>query len=86
MRTIMINPPKYVRLNNSALRYKSLRYKSNNGFPCYYRDAEDWEVEFRYDETLEKWFSISPDDSWLHDIELIPITEIEWRIDNDGYI
>ena len=88
-----MKPPRYVRLNNSALRYKSNKnlpydWSDKKINPCYYRDAGNWEVEFRYDENLNKWFSVCKhrDMPWLHDVELIPITKKEWLNDNKGYI
>ena len=53
-------PPKYVRLGHSALR---LVNSTNNLFEDsepskYWRDAGHWEVEFRFNETDQKWYSV----------------------------
>lgn len=65
---------RYVALGSSALRLADDEY---------YRDAGAWSV--KYIERDGKLLSVS-DKPWLHNIELIPITEKEWRLSNRGYV
>lgn len=82
-------PPKYVMLGHTAMRLRTI----NGGFGDepkseYYRDGGCWSCEFRYDPTLNKWFSVTPFDGMdhIHDKELVPCTKEKWKEDNAGYI
>lgn len=82
--------PKYVRLNNTAMR---LLKAGNNAFSYneseqYWRDAGYWGIDFRFDEIEQKWYSVSigEETDWLNNIELIPITRKEYREENKGYL
>lgn len=73
-------PPQFVKLNNSGLRLLK------NGKE-YYRDGGAWSIGFRYIEG--KWVSWKTSGigiKHLHKVELIEITEEEWRESNKGYI
>lgn len=68
--------PKFVKLDNSALRLKG---------EGYYRDGGDWSVGYKIiDGILLSWL---PKRSmpWLHKQPLIEITEDEWRKSNGEY-
>lgn len=78
----MIDPkklPKYVRLGNTAMRLKE-------GAKQYWRDAGLWGVDYRIKKgKLIAWCpNIGLD--YLHRVELIEISEDEWRKANEGYI
>jgi len=67
--------PKYVRLNMSELRLKD---------NTYYRDAGYWGVGYRHiDGKLVSWIPNAP---WIHNVELIEITEKVWRKANKAYL
>jgi hypothetical protein len=70
--------PKYVRFGTiTAMR---LRGDTNE----YWSDAGQWGVGHRYvDGKLLSW---APGDKDLHRIELVEITEGEWRKSNEGYV
>jgi len=71
-----INIPKFVKLNNSALR---LRGKT------YWRDGGEWGVTYRIiDGVLVSW-KFGFDMPHLHKVPLIEITEEEWRKSNCQY-
>jgi len=68
--------PKFVKLNNIALRLRNKEY---------YRDGGEWAVGYKMvDGVLLSW-------AWgkgapqLHKKPLIEITEEEWRVDNGKY-
>lgn len=68
--------PKFVKLNNSALRLDG---------KIYYRDGGNWWVEYKIiDGVLMSWNPYS-DMKWLHKQPLIEITEDEWRKNNGVY-
>jgi hypothetical protein len=68
--------PKFVKLNNTALRLIG---------KTYYRDGGEWEVGYKIiDGVLLSWFP-KMGMPWLHKKPLIEITEEEWRIDNGQY-
>jgi hypothetical protein len=69
--------PKFVKLNNSALR---LREEGD-----YYRDAGCWSVGWRIKDGI-LISDYSYDKEWLHEIPLIEITEQEYKDDNKGYL
>ena len=79
----MKTPPKYVKLgpNGTALRLKRGDYYSEDE-EVYYRDGGDWSINFQIKNN--KIMSVS---SMLHlsNIELIEITEEEWRTSNGRY-
>lgn len=69
--------PKFVKLNNTALRLV--------GKKTYYRDGGEWSVECRIiDGVLLSW-TWGKDMPWLHKKPLVEITEDEWRKDNGQY-
>jgi hypothetical protein len=69
--------PKYVSLNGVEMRLKGKEY---------WRDAGLWGVKYKIKNG--KIFSShrNQEQDWLDDIELIPITEDEWRKANKGYV
>jgi hypothetical protein len=68
--------PKFVKLNNTALRLVGKKY---------YRDGGEWSVEYKIiDSVLLSW-AWGYGMSWLHKQPLIEITEEEWRVDNGHY-
>ena len=68
--------PKFVKLNNTALRLKG---------KTYYRDGGEWSVEYRIiDGVLLSW-AWERTMPWLHKKPLTEITEEEWREDNGRY-
>jgi len=70
-------PPKYVKLNISALRLRG---------DVYYRDAGQWEVGYKFiDGELVSWYP-NMGHPELHRQPLIKITEEEYKNDNKGYI
>lgn len=78
-RAVYYLPPKFVKLNECALRH-------NNKTKMYYRDAGCWEVGYK--KVDDKLYSIDiyEGHSILDNTELIPCTEKEWLKDNEGYI
>lgn len=72
----MKEPPKFVKLGNSALRLVG---------KTYYRDGGNWGVQYRYiDGELVSW-NWGRGMPWLHKKPLIEITKEEWRKDNHPY-
>jgi hypothetical protein len=69
--------PKYVSLKGVAMR---LTPQENQ----YYRHAGEWGVYYKVVDG--KVFSKCPYLPWIHNVELIPITEEQWKIDNQGYL
>lgn len=69
--------PKFVMLGSSELRLKGNEY---------YRDAGMWGVGFRIKggKLLSSHWRQGHD--WLHNVELIPITEEQWKKGNEGYL
>jgi len=68
--------PKYVTLNDSALRLVG---------NCYYRDAGEWSVEVRrYENGVIK--SYNPAYVAIHNVELLKTTKSNWKKSNRGYI
>ena len=68
--------PKYVKLNNTALRLIG---------KTYYRDGGEWGVSYKIiDGVLLSWYP-KMGMTWLHRKPLIEITEEEWRTDNGQY-
>jgi len=68
--------PKFVKLNNTALRLIGDKY---------YRDAGDWGVKYKIiDDILVSWI-LGENFSHLHKKPFIKISEKEWRIDNGEY-
>jgi hypothetical protein len=68
--------PKFVKLNNTALRLVGKKY---------YRDGGEWSVGYKIiDGVLLSW-AWGMTMPWLHKQPLIGITEDEWRIDNRQY-
>ena len=69
--------PKYVMLGQTEMRLKEDEYWRNAGL---------WGVNYKIKNG--KLFSDLPDmkDHGLHNVELIPITEEEWRKGNEGYV
>ena len=72
-----IKLPKYVKLYESELRLKD---------GAYYRDAGRWEVGYVVKENNKVYSTYKDIDDYLHDVELVPITQKEWRKGNKGYI
>ena len=71
--------PKYVKLGGSELR---LRISQKD----YWRDAGYWGVKYKIKDGKLLSSHWGQGHQWLHDVELIPITEEEWRKGNAGYI
>lgn len=72
-----MNPPKFVKLGNAALRLVDNHY---------YRDGGNWSVGYRIiDGVLVSW-AWGMKMPWLHKKPLIEISEYQWRKDNAGYI
>lgn len=68
--------PKFVKLNNTALRLRGKEY---------YRDGGIWSIGYKIiDGVLLSWFP-KMKMPWLHRQPLIEITEEEWRKDNGKY-
>lgn len=68
--------PKFVKLNNIALRLTGEKY---------YRDGGKWSVDYKIiDGILLSWCPHSGT-SFLHNQPLIEITKEEWRQDNGEY-
>jgi hypothetical protein len=75
--------PKYVSLNGTALK---LEHTDDGNHYHYWRVAGLWGVDYKIiDGKLYSWHWRMGHD-WLHRVELIPITEQEWRNDNRGYV
>jgi hypothetical protein len=69
--------PKFVSLDGCEMRLKDSQY---------WRDAGNWGVDYKIiDGKLLSWHWRLGHD-WLHRVELIPITEEEWRKGNKGYV
>lgn len=69
----------------AMLKGTEMRLTDKHGEKQYWRDAGLWGVKFRIkgDKVFAWCKSIAPH---LHNVELIPITEEEWRNGNEGYI
>ena len=68
--------PKFVKLNNTALRLVGKKY---------YRDGGEWSVGCEIiDGVLLSW-AWGMEIPWLHKQPLLEITEEEWRVDNGQY-
>lgn len=68
--------PKFVKLNDRALRLKGNEY---------YLDAGNWSVEYKIiNGELLSWSPYIAS-NFLHKKPLIEITEEQWRIDNGDY-
>ena len=76
--------PAFIRFgeNGSAMRLM----KPEQGYPRYWRDAGNWGVDARYDKNDGKFYSIFHEKGSLNDVELIPITKVEWKKSNAGYV
>ena len=68
--------PKFVKLNNTALRLVGEKY---------YRDGGEWSVGYKIIGGVLLSWALGMSMSWLHKQPLIEITEDEWRIDNGQY-
>lgn len=68
--------PKFVKLNNTALRLHSKKY---------YRDGGKWSVSYKVINGVLLSWSWGMGMPWLHKQSLIEITEEEWRTDNGPY-
>lgn len=73
--------PKYVKLNDSAL---VLREKEK----VYFRHAGNWSIRYKIENGKLLSVVINPYTltTGIDNVELIEITEQEWRDDNKGYI
>lgn len=79
--------PKYVSLNGTEMRLREKEYwRDGLRGKEYWRDAGSWSVNYKIiDGKLLSWHWRQGQD-WLHRVELIPITEKEWRKGNSGYV
>jgi hypothetical protein len=69
--------PKYVSLNGVEMRLRGKEY---------WRDAGLWGVNYKIKDGKLLSSHWRQGHDWLHGVELIPITEEEWRKGNAGYV
>ena len=72
-----IELPKYVSLNGCELRLRNSEY---------WRDAGQWGVNYKIKNGKIFSSHYHQGNDHLHNIELIPISEENWRKGNDGYV
>ena len=68
--------PKFVKLNNTALRLIGDKY---------YRDGGEWEIGYKVINGVLLSWAWGINTPWLHKKPLVKITEDEWRNDNGVY-
>ena len=68
--------PKFVKLNNTALRLKG---------ESYFRDGGEWSIGYRIIDGVLLIWGCGKTMPWLHKKPLVEITEDEWRKDNGHY-
>jgi len=74
---IIMELPKYVSLNGVEMRLRGKEY---------WRDAGLWGVKYKIKDGKLLSSHWRQGHDWLHGVELIPITEEEWRNGNAGYV
>lgn len=77
----MKNIPKFVRVGFASKSWVALRFTDGR----YYRDAGDWEVDFRHKDGKIFVCDYSPNVAHMNGLELVPITFQEWKDDNGQY-
>ncbi len=82
--------PKYIMMMQGGKKGCAMRLQKTNdeGNWEYWRDAGLWGIAFRMEngKLVSDAKHYGPELQYLDGQELVPITETEWRKDNEGYV